>query len=219
MVEIAMTLTLRSPLNIGSGAQQGTLAKRGMLKDREGWPYIPASALKGRWRHATEQIAAAIPDLRVCATHHDMCRQAPCSVCQLFGSPWTKGAVRFVDLALTGPEAIITLRQDSTYRPNTTTRTGVAINRRRRVAQDDHLYDTELFLPGIPLEFFGVVVGNINQAQTALLVAGLNMMPALGRSKTAGLGWFEVSTKVTADGEAWSAADLVAALSQEESHA
>lgn len=219
MVEIAMTLTLRSPLNIGSGAQQGTLAKRGMLKDREGWPYIPASALKGRWRHAAEQIAAALPDLRVCATHHDMCRQEPCSVCQLFGSPWTKGQVRFVNLALTGPEAILNLRQDPAYRPNTTTRTGVAINRRRRVAQDDFLYDTELFLPGVSLEFSGVVQGSISQAQTALLVAALNMVPALGRSKTAGLGWFSVGTVVTADGQVWSASDLAAAVTQEAAHA
>lgn len=218
MVEIAMTLTLRSPLNIGSGAQQGTLAKRGMLKDREGWPYIPASALKGRWRHAAEQIAAAL-DLRVCATHHDMCRQEPCSVCQLFGSPWTKGQVRFVNLALTGPKTIISLRQDPAYRPNTTTRTGVAINRRRRVAQDDFLYDTELFLPGVPLEFSGTVQGDISKEQTALLVAALNMIPAMGRSKTAGLGWFSVTTEVVADGQIWSASDLADAVAQEGTHA
>ena len=60
MITIDIALTLQSPLHIGSGAQQGTLAQRGMLKDANGWPYIPASTLKGRWRHATEQVAKGL---------------------------------------------------------------------------------------------------------------------------------------------------------------
>jgi CRISPR-associated protein Csm3 len=214
MVEIAITLTLRSPLNIGSGAQQGTLAKRGMLKDHEGWPFVPASALKGRWRHAVEQIAAALPNLRACATHHDMCRQQPCTVCQLFGSPWEPGRVRFANLPLTGPEAIAALRHDKAYYPKTTTRTGVAINRRRRVAQDDFLYDTELFLPGAPLEFSGVVQGDISRSQAAFLVAALRLVPALGRSKSAGMGWLDAAALVSDDGQPVSLDALAAAIKE-----
>jgi len=214
MVEIAVKLTLRSPLNIGSGAQQGTLAKRGMLKDQEGWPFIPASALKGRWRHAAEQIAAALPNLRACATHHDMCRQQPCTVCQLFGSPWEPGRVRFANLPLTGPKAIAALRHDAAYYPKTTSRTGVAINRRRGVAQDDFLYDTELFLPGAPLEFSGSVHGDISRSQAAFLVAALRLVPALGRSKSAGLGWISATAEVKENGRPVSPADLAAAIEE-----
>ena len=218
MVEIAVTLTLRSPVNIGSGAQQGTLAKRGMLKDRDGGPFIPASALKGRWRHAAEQIAAALPDLRVCDTHHDMCRQQPCTVCRLFGSPWQPGRVRFANLPLTGPEAIAALRDNPEYHPKSTARTGVAINRRRRVAQDDFLYDTELFLPGVPLEFSGAVQGEMSRPQAAFLVAALRLVPAVGRSKSAGLGWINATAVVNDNGQPVSLDDLAAALAQEGNH-
>lgn len=206
MVDLTVTLTLRSPLNIGSGAQHGTFAKRAMLKDDNGWPYIPASALKGRWRHAVEQVASAVPDQRVCQTHHDMCREHPCIVCQLFGSPWQPGRLRFANLTLSGPPYLRELYEQHERLP-TDTRTGVAINRRRHVAQDDFLYDTELFLPGAPLSFTGTIHGDITRAQAGLLVAGLRLIPALGRSKSSGLGWIDAQVDVAP----WSLADLAAA--------
>ena len=212
MVDINVTITMRSPLHISSGFQQGTLAQRGLLKDHTGWPYIPASALKGRWRHAVEQVAGTLPGERVCVTHHDMCRQEPCAVCQIFGSPWQRGRVRFVRLALSGPEEIVKLRRQKAW-PKTSQRTGVAINRRRRVAQDDFLYQTELFMPGLPLAFSGQMQGEISQAQAGLLLAGLRLMPALGKGKSGGLGWIEAeATITTGDGTVWTTADLASAV-------
>ncbi len=218
MIEINITLTLQSPLNIGSGAQQGTLAQRGMLKDKDGWPYISASTLKGKWRHAVEQVANSLAlQPAPCVTHEKMCRQdALCVVCQLFGSPWQAGALRFVNLPITGPSSIMHLRNDKTYHPSTTQRTGVAINRRRRVAQDQHLYDTELFWPGIPLVFSGTMHGNISQRQAGLLLAGLRLLPALGGSKSAGLGWVKSEAKFKdAAGTTWPESALKAVLSEE----
>lgn len=218
MITIDVTLTLKSPLNIGSGAQQGTLAQRGMLKDQDGWLYIPASALKGKWRHAVEQVAASLSlEPPVCVTHEKMCRQeTPCAVCQLFGSPWQAGTLRFVDLPVTGPPAIMKLRDETKYRPKTTQRTSVALNRRCRVAQDQHLFDTELFWPGVPLEFSGRLHGQIDKKQAGLLLAGLHLLPALGSGNTAGLGWVqaEATFRDTA-GVQWPTADLKAALAGE----
>lgn len=214
MVKIDVTVRLRSPLNIGSGAQQGTLAQRGMLKDREGWPYIPASTLKGRWRHAVEQVAGSLAGQTACLTHQDMCRRQLCSVCQIFGSPWQSGRVRFVNLALSGPPAIMAMRRKK-LRPKTAARTGIAVNRRRGVAQDDFLFSTELFMPGVPLAFSGIVQGVISREQAALLVAGLHLIPALGRSKTGGLGRIEAEATVSDGEENWTAAQLAQALSPE----
>jgi CRISPR/Cas system CSM-associated protein Csm3 (group 7 of RAMP superfamily) len=214
MVDINLTITTRSPLHVGAGAPRGTLAKRGLRKDRDGWPFIPASALKGRWRHAVEQVAAALPGLRACTTHQEMCRRAPCAVCQIFGAPWRAGRLRFTDLTLSGPPQIAALRDDDDYYPRTTQRSGVALNRRRRVAEDQHLYDTELFLPGAPLEFSGDLRGPLTQAQAGLLLAGLRLIPALGGGKTGGLGWIEAAATVTADGEAWTRAALATALEE-----
>ena len=193
MMRIELTLTCSTPLNIGSGAQQGTLADRAMIKDSDGWPYVPASALKGRLRHAVEQVAAGL-DLRppVCRTHQKMCRDAdnPCPACAIFGSPWIPGRLRFVDLPLTKPDFLGQMREERRLRhPHTQVRYGVAINRQRGVAEDQLLYTTELFEPGIELGFGGTLTGDLTRQQAALVVAGLRWIPALGRGKSGGLGW------------------------------
>jgi CRISPR/Cas system CSM-associated protein Csm3 (group 7 of RAMP superfamily) len=120
--------------------------------------------------------------------------------------------VRFVDLELSGPPAIAAMRQKK-QRPKTGERTGIAINRRRGVAQDDFLFSTELFMPGVALVFSGTVKGAISLEQAALLVAGLRLIPALGRSKSGGLGWIEAEAAVSAGEEVWTATQLARALS------
>lgn len=219
MVRIEVAVTTKSPLNIGSGAQQGTLAKRGMLKDRRGWPYIPASALKGKMRHAVEQVVQTLDVKKVvCTTNQDMCRENPCAVCRLFGSPWNSGKVRFTDLTIAGPAEVLAIKERldrSNRQPRTTQRMGVSINRRRRVAEDALLYSTELFYPGVTLIFGGVVLGEVDEVEAGLMVAGLNLIPAMGRGKSGGLGWISVETAVYADETTWSNDQLLAAIKKE----
>lgn len=215
MVEITVTVTLKSPLSIGSGAQQGTLAQRGLLKDHTGWPYIPASTLKGRLRHAVEQIVSATDNRQtVLDPHAHRVRHANDIVTHLFGAPWAPGQVVFADLHLSGPPAVMTYRRRRPAFPLTTQRTQVSINRRRGVAQDERLFSTELFWPGIPLEFQGCLQGALSPADAAWLAAGLAWLPALGRSKSSGLGWIKVETETRIDGQLWTLADLRRALQE-----
>lgn len=216
MVEIGIELSCRTPLNIGSGAQQGTLAQRGMLKDAQGWPYIPASTLKGRLRHGVEQIALS-QGVFVCHTHQDMCRENFCLVCQVFGSPWQMGLAQFTNLTLAGPADVVAWkegvdRDKRGMRPRSSHRFGVALNRQRRVAEDALLYRTELLWPGLPLMFKGTIRGTLRLEQAAYLVAGLYYLPALGRSKSSGLGW--IATEVTVgDGQgSWNQSQLLEAI-------
>lgn len=202
MVEITITLTLKSPLTIGSGAQQGTLAQRGLLKDPAGWPYVPASSLKGRLRHAVEQIVRATDTEQTVLDPHENRRRLPTDVVtRLFGAPWVRGQVLFEDLLLSGPPAIIAYRNHHLQAPLTQQRTGVSINRGRHVAEDQRLYSTELFQPGVPLEFQGKLRGNLLLPEVGWLVAGLHLLPALGRSKSTGLGWLDIATQTTLDGQ------------------
>lgn len=211
---LTVTLTCRSPLNIGAGAQSGTLAKRGMLKDQAGWPYIPATTFKGRLRHMVEQIAHTLPLTHpVCRTHQDMCRETPCLVCQLFGSPWQSGRLIFANLELSGPEAALKLRRTG-LRPQTSQRMSVTINRRRRVAEDARLFSTELLWPGLDLAFTGTMRGDITPAQAGLLAAGVQLLEAIGQGKTGGLGWVAAATTVHTAERDWSSDDLLQAVSQ-----
>lgn len=204
MIEITLRLIFETPLNIGSGAQHGTFADRAMIKDRNGWPYVPASAFKGRLRHAVEQVAHA-QGLSECDTHRRTCRgDTPCPVCVIFGSPWVPGRLRFRRLQLEGPTGVVTgleeLRDQKRVH-RTQVRYGVALSRRRRVSEDQLLYTTELFEPGAQLEFGGTLTGEITRQEAALVVAGLRLLPAMGRGKTGGLGWVQAHTEVREDGK------------------
>jgi CRISPR-associated protein Csm3 len=201
MTTIDLTLTFQTPPNVGSGAQQGTLADRAMIKNYRGWPYVPASTLKGRLRHAVEQVAAGL-DARVCVTHKNMCRTDGdfCPVCCIFGSPWRAGQLRFSRLELAGPDWLIKRLEARRSPPRTTQRYGVAISRRRGVAENALLYTTELFEPGIALVFRGQLVGDLEPHQVALVLAGLKLLPAIGRGKSGGLGWFRAEAEISGPG-------------------
>jgi CRISPR/Cas system CSM-associated protein Csm3 (group 7 of RAMP superfamily) len=215
MLEIRVTLTFETPLNIGSGAQVSTLADRAFIKERDGWPYIPASTFKGRLRHTVEQVAQGMGQ-QVCRTHHKMCRNeaAMCPVCAIFGSPWIPGRLRFVDLKLSGPQELIEQRRREKDHPRTDWRYGVALSRRRGVAEDALLYTTELLVPGVPISFSGTLTGPLGKREAAWLVAGLHLLPALGRGKSAGLGWLTAQAEVAIDGQQLDHERLHAALQE-----
>ncbi|HEY75750.1 MAG TPA: hypothetical protein G4O00_06165 [Thermoflexia bacterium] len=212
MIRIEVTLTFETPPNIGSGAQVGTFAERACIKGLDGWPYIPASAFKGRLRHAVEQVAAGMGQA-VCTTHHSMCRKAEsaCPACRIFGSPWLPGRLRFVDLELSGPPELVEQRRRG-KRLHTSARHSVALSRARRVAEDGLLFATELLVPGVPLEFSGTLEGPLDLQEAAWVIAGLRFLPALGRAKSSGLGWVKAEGVVYRDGERVGEEALRAAL-------
>ena len=95
-------------------------------------------------------------------------------------------------------------------------RTGVAINRRRRVAEDQHLYNTELFWPGIQLTFAGTLRGSLNRQHGALLFASLQLLSTLGRGSTGGMGWVSAHGTFREDTTMWTPERLQAALLTQE---
>jgi CRISPR/Cas system CSM-associated protein Csm3 (group 7 of RAMP superfamily) len=196
-------------MHIGALSPTNTSAGRGMLKDDQGWPYIPASHFKGRLRHAIERIARGF-DLYVCDTHRRMCRdkQNSCPVCSIFGAPWIPGSVRFEDLTLSGPDHLAQQREEGRA-PSTVQRHGVGLSRKRKVTEDALLFTTELFQPGVPLEFSGPIQGATTQEQAAWLFAGIRYLESVGSDRTRGLGWVVGETTVsTEEGEELSAEAL-----------
>jgi CRISPR/Cas system CSM-associated protein Csm3 (group 7 of RAMP superfamily) len=148
-----------------------------------------------------------------------MCRDQDdsCPACAIFGSPWIPGRLRFVSLELTGPpelvEALELIRRDKGT-PATTWRYGVALSRHRRVAEDALLFTTELFEPGVPLTFGGTLTGPLGERDAAWVCAGLRLLPALGRAKSAGLGRLSSKAAVRLDGEPLDDTQLRAALEE-----
>ena len=193
-MQMKLSVTFETPVNIG-GYGAPTFVDRPFRRDRDGWPFIPASSLKGRLRHECERLARAL-GYAVCAGPNPtrMCRgeaQKVCPVCQIWGSPWIAGNVYPTDLTLERPPELGDTVPPSAIRYN------VSISRRRRVAEDAHLFTTELFLPGIPLTFSGVWEASLSLQELVLVEAGLGAITALGRAKTGGLGWCAINTQTT----------------------
>lgn len=197
MLTIEVVLTTCSPLHIGALSASGSAAMRGMLKDAHGWPYIPASAFKGRLRHMVERLGRGL-GYSVCETHRQMCREPAraCPACQVFGSSWIPGSARFPDLLLSAPEALAAERQEGRPPPASVLRYGVGISRRRRTAGDHLLYTSELFQPGASLAFAGEIQQVPGLAEAAWLAGGLQMLESLGSDRSRGLGWVASQVQV-----------------------
>jgi len=179
--------------NVGSGAMGGSLAQRPMLTDWRGLPMVPASSFKGRLRHTCKQLAEALGQ-QTCddPVAETMCQpeagQEPCPICRLFGSPWLESPLAFTDLTLVEPAFLAEAR----IPPRTSLRYGVGLSRRSRVAQEQLLYTTEVFLPGGTVTLAGEISGQADDKDLGLLVAGLENLLTLGSGKTSGMGWCEL---------------------------
>lgn len=200
-----LEITFETPVNIG-GYGAPAFVDRPFRRDPEGWPFIPATSLKGRLRHECERLARALGSTvcngpnptSMCQGAHDDAHPAFCPICQIFGSPWIEGRIYPEDLHLVRPAEL------QQHIPASDVRYNVSLSRRRRVAEDARLFTTELFLPGIPLTFTGVWQGELTWREVALIEAGLGAITALGRAKTAGLGWCAVYIQsAVQEGEAW----------------
>jgi CRISPR/Cas system CSM-associated protein Csm3 (group 7 of RAMP superfamily) len=197
---MTLRVCLETPVNIG-GYGAPTFVDRPFRRDRDGWPFIPASSLKGRLRHECVRLARAL-GCEVCSgpDPREMCRgegDSICPICKIWGSPWVAGSIYPADLTLERPPGL------GETAPPSDTRYNVSLSRRRRVAEDARLFTTELFLPGIPLTFSGVWEAKLSLRELVLVEAGLGAVTALGRGKTGGLGWctIQVQTEVWSEGD------------------
>ncbi|HZR97120.1 MAG TPA: RAMP superfamily CRISPR-associated protein [Chloroflexota bacterium] len=192
--EVDFTLTVR-----------GALALRGGARDARGRLVLPASQVKGRLRHACEQVARAV-GLAVCRPPDaaTMCPQAPqvaappCAVCALFGSPAWPSPLRWRDLHAS-------LEPAGGRGAAVFARAGVALDRRLGVALPGSAYllETSPPLPGDGLQFAAepAVVGHVaDAAPLHLLLAGCRLVASFGAGATRGLGWSAVEAVARLDG-------------------
>jgi CRISPR/Cas system CSM-associated protein Csm3 (group 7 of RAMP superfamily) len=205
-LHLALEVAFQSPVNIG-GYGAPTFVDRPFRRDGDGWPFIPASSLKGRVRHECERLARALGEEICSGPQPQQMRQAflrrrrgegECVVHAIFGSPWKAGRVFPTALTLVKPDAL----GETDEPPAPTVRYNVSLSRRRRVAEHARLFTTELFLPGVPLTFEGTWDAKLTLKELVLLEAAFGAISALGRGKTGGLGWCDVHVKSSrADGQ------------------
>ncbi len=196
-----ITAIINTALCIGDSGAGETGADKSTVKTSDGKLYIPASTLKGIWRHACEIIARSEKHFvcdspraeNMCPTkkediqkhNTDAMANDHCIICQIFGSPTLESRIYINDLIHDADPDIKT----------TAIRSGVTINRNRRVAEDQRLYFTETSIPNAGFEFSGVISlsSDVTDKQIELLKTGLNFIHAIGSGKTRGLGWIRIT--------------------------
>ena len=181
-----ITAKVDTALCIGDSGGSETGADKATVKTSDGKLYIPASTLKGIWRHACEAIAPSMGDHSVCNSPRaeNMCAKNHCIICQIFGSPTLPSKIFISDLKMDTELAAESIE----------VRSGVTINRQRRVAEDQRLYFTETSLPNADIVFSGDITidAKITDEQIKLLKAGLKYIHAIGSGKSRGLGWLHI---------------------------
>lgn len=202
LVDIDLRITFLTPFTVGTGAMGHTQTNKPTIKDALQRPLIPGSALKGRLRHTCERLACSLLDDDDAVCHApNPATTCPldtkwldqyCPVCRLFGSPRRPSSLRFTDLHWLEPVAAAP----------TLIRSGVSINRRRRVAEPQRLYDLETVDP-LDVVYRGHITGHLNEAEgqalIALLLGGLHGLTTLGGGRGSGLGRCAIQAQTRID--------------------
>ncbi len=208
------TLALQTALHVGAGKGSDGVDMP-VLRDVEGYPFIPGASLKGVLRSTLESLVRALepsrdqglwacnpledepgaPDV-ACGVYAKGERRGSvdvtghCAICRLFGSRLVGSHVRISD-------ALAKRRKGP---PPIEHRDGVAIDRDRKVVHGGQKYDFEVVSPGTEFEL-EMFVENPRPWLMGLLIVGLDQIAdgfsALGGFTSRGLGratlqWDEV---------------------------
>jgi CRISPR/Cas system CSM-associated protein Csm3 (group 7 of RAMP superfamily) len=218
-VAVSITLTFQTPPSVAGAGAVATLADRVVLRNAAGQFIIPGSHLKGKLRHACEQLIASVSPSAVCGSPRaeTMCPNPPgspalCPICCIFGSPARRSALVFSDLVCQ-PDA----NAAALHNPAASLRAMTGMNRRRGTVADQRLFlvETAPWLPGLPFSNDSAISGKLDSvAQVRLLLAGLKLLPAWGGMKSRGLGWASVEATATWEGTPLAPADWQEVMQQ-----
>jgi len=186
-VRISLSLTFETPPSVGAGGTSGTVADKVVTRNGHGQFVIPASQVKGKLRHACEQLLRAL-GVKLCRPPRPemMCPRAegvpsPCLLCEIFGSPFDRSRLRFHDLVATQQNL-----------PGETLRAMVSLNRQRRTAEAKRLFlvETAPHISGLLFENEQAITGHVRDVRHAhLLLASLKLLFSWGGGSSRGLGW------------------------------
>lgn len=164
-IQLTYTTTFEAPFHLGTGNSEGLL-DRTVIRDDEGYLYVPASTFKGVLREHCEQLCRFyLPEQPIASPHNAKAALAGFSgtltpISRIFGSPLYPGKLRFNDARQTDEELAIYNSSDSReHQPKgkyksiqTSTLTQVRIDRLTGTAASGALYTSEFGRRGLFFE-------------------------------------------------------------------
>jgi len=212
-IRITLQAQLLSALHIAGPGRAMALVDRPIDLDAAGFPYIPASSIRGRLRAHLERLLKAwgqpvcTPPVPAQMCPHVGVRgeegpeQNYCLACRLFGNAWHEAALMNNDLGLVE-------RQRYNADIVRTERMSLSIGRRLGTAQGERLFATETTVSQLgrePLCFEGTMVGLTTPAEVGWLLATVPTIRHAGGSKARGLGALQLTVTEVAwwQGNSW----------------
>lgn len=197
-----LTFTFQHPFRVGSGMGFGLFYDHTTVRDGSCLPYIPGSTIKGRLRSLCRQVALSLAaqdsnfaDICQKSGQDNVCKsENPCIICRIFGSRFQPGAWRFGDAHLIPSDREKLLQLQLVYPGRSfllknPPRTQVQINRRKRIAQPEHLFSGEVVPETLTFEAkITPLISPISPADEELLKWGVALFTHLGAQKCRGLG-------------------------------
>jgi CRISPR/Cas system CSM-associated protein Csm3 (group 7 of RAMP superfamily) len=201
----SLSIFFDTPPSVAAAGASGSIADRVAERNGRGQFVIPGSQVKGKVRHACEQVLGSA-GFSICESPRaaTMCPNHPatesiCAVCRIFGNPSARSPLHFHDLV-----ARLDLGQDSSNL-QASLRSMVSINRRRGTASDKRLFmvETAPYLPELEFVNERAITGRLDSsAQASVLLAGLKLITAWGGMKSRGVGWMaRLEARITFDGK------------------
>lgn len=152
------------------------------LKNIDGMPYLPASALKGKLRYIATEIYDSLFK-EECKNYYKENEKCGCLMCNLFGEKEnSRGSLNFENLYL----------NNKNDRDVFNKRVGIQVNRYLKVVNDKALFKYETSNIGENY-FTGEINGYLEEEnykkQLVILYLAFNYMDTLGGFQSRGTGW------------------------------
>lgn len=178
-----ITVHFESDWHIGSGSSMPGAADRGLRRDHDGFPYVPAKTMVGILRDTAERLVAG-------ADHQKVWESA---LLHLFGSPARPACLRLRPLRFAEPVRNWAKKNSRVLPHLTASRVGIAIDSETMAAETDKLFLTEVGRPGTALtgEFSLACADRASddhQRAQHLLEASVAHVSSIGGSRRRGLG-------------------------------
>jgi len=205
-IDLTYQLEFKSPFHCGTGLANG-LIHRTVVRDREGYFYVPGSTIKGVLRESCEQIAQ-VCGLSVRDPHDEKKAlkaffEMPNIVERIFGSQYQESPLFFDNAIMTdetksffdaspgkaGKKKYIFMQKE--------TRTQTCISRRTRTVKEGALYTSEFGVPSVSFvgKVYGTLEGIPNELSDLpgtyplfLLVSGIRITERIGANRSTGMG-------------------------------
>lgn len=207
-IEAELAITTLGPARWGSGFRS-LEANSTVIRGPGGELVIPGSTIKGLVRKSCEQLADILGVRHCVGTRPErLCREQPCIVCNLMGSPALPSRLYFSDArpqSLTGEET-----KNTDWENLYGYRTRVHISRRLGTAIGRRLFSAE-HTAEFPMKFHASVSGSMASTippgeeiplELRLLAAGLRLIDGLGGGRSQGFGRCQIDIgRLTLDGQ------------------